>query len=234
MVHVILANPLDGANVGAVCRVLKNMGIAKLHIIGGAELDETRVKTLAVHAWDVWENRSMHSSLSGALADFSLTAGTTRRRGRWRKYSAVSPKEFAEKITKIGTADIAVVFGNETHGLTDDELKQCHMAITIPSSESCPSLNLSHAVQVVAYEIFAGQRGGSLPNPISGLELDSLVAQVADSLEEIGFFTQTGKEEMSRFFRDIFARAGLACRESERIKRIFKKIRDLKIHRKES
>lgn len=231
MIHFVLVNPLDGANVGAVCRVMMNMGLENLHIVGGESIDERRVKTLALHAWDVWKNRRNHPDLRTALREFSLTAGTTRRRGRWRKYHTISPEDLADKIADVKNGDVGIVFGNESHGLTDEELNECNIAVTIPSAPAYPSLNLSHAAGIVAYELFISTSPAPLYTPIPGNELHLLVGEITNALQSIGFYSLTGKEEMARYLRDILARSLLDKREAERLKKIFYKIRDLKIHR---
>jgi tRNA/rRNA methyltransferase len=123
--------------------------------------------------------------------------------------------------------EAALVFGNEITGLTDEELERCHVAVTIPSSPDFPSLNLSHAVQIIAYEVyrrFHAASGKRFYTPISGERLDSMVDHITSSLKSIGFYKLVTPEEMGRFFRDIFARAALSRRESDRIRTIFSKI----------
>jgi tRNA/rRNA methyltransferase len=122
-----------------------------------------------------------------------------------------------------------VLFGNEETGLTDEELALCHVAVTIPSSPAFPSLNLSHAVQVICYEIFRAQSAARLTpfSPISSPAVDELVSVVTRSLHSIGFFTRVGPEQMSVFFKDILARAALSVREAHRLGVIFRKIAGL-------
>jgi tRNA/rRNA methyltransferase len=124
---------------------------------------------------------------------------------------------------------VAVLFGNEETGLTDDELALCHVAVTIPSSPDFPSLNLSHAVQVMCYAIFRAQSAGRLTpfSPISARAVDELVAVVTGSLLHIGFFTRVGPEQMAVFFKDILGRAGLSVSEARRLGVTFRKIAGL-------
>ncbi|RKX77991.1 MAG: RNA methyltransferase [Spirochaetes bacterium] len=235
-IKVILVSPRDGTNVGAVCRAMKTMGLNRLEIVKGKELDILRVATLAVHAKDVYDQAVFSDSLEHAISDSVLSAGITRRRGKWRKYFSLTPEELARKIIDTGNGTISLVFGNEEHGLTNEELSLCNLAVTIPSSPQFPSLNLSHAVQIITYIIYREsiRAMGGMGNfhPIDHAELKKLTATVTDCLEEIGFFTLTGKDEMGRFIRDIFARALLDKKEAERVVKIFKKIRGLKSRRR--
>jgi len=151
----------------------------------------------------------------------------TRRWGKRRKRAVIDPPELCERLRAYEGLEAALVFGNEISGLSDEELDKCHVAVTIPSSRDFPSLNLSHAVQIVAYEVYRSYRaaaGKRYYTPVSGARLDSLVDQVTGSLGSIGFFKLVTPEEMWRFFRDIFARAALSKFESERIQAIFNKI----------
>jgi TrmH family RNA methyltransferase len=152
-IQVILAHPQSSGNIGAVCRAMKTMNIHTLSIIGKKNFDPVRIKHLAVHAYDIYKNASVFNNLEDALQDVSLIAGITRRRGKKRKYFAITPEELAEKIT-YNRGKTALVFGNEESGLSREELSYCHLAVKIPSSGVFPSLNLSHAVQIITYQVF--------------------------------------------------------------------------------
>jgi TrmH family RNA methyltransferase len=157
-------------------------------------------------------------------------AGITRRRGKWRKYFALSPEQLAERIASIEQGPCAVVFGNEISGLNDRDLSRCHLSARIPSSPEFPSLNLSHAVQIITYQIFrrlAEGRGVKKFRPLPLSELDSLISLMIASLTNIGFFTQGDPNELAVFLRDIFARSALENREADRLAGIFRRISGL-------
>jgi len=168
---VVLCRPSESGNVGAVCRVMKNMGLSRLRLVAPEPLDRDRLLARAVHADDLWRDSGSFDTLAQALADCSVAVGTTCRRGRNRKIS-MRPRELcawlAEKAANgTGTAGVALVFGNERAGLDADELNLCNVASHIPVSDDFPSLNLSHAVQVYAYELFLAF-GGDLDLPVTG------------------------------------------------------------------
>lgn len=251
--RVVLVQPEDGANVGAVCRAIKTMGLSRLSIVGGERLDPQRVERLAVHAYDIFINASHPVSLNEAVERSVLTAGFTRRTGKWRKYISYTPELFAEHTTTIAEGEVCLVFGNERTGLNDEDLKSCDCAVHIPTSPEFPSLNLSHAVQISLYVLYRShaypcveqqtaasgdpfgeaETKSSRPkrNPVTRSFLEGSVADIISELKRIGFFSLTGEEDMSRFLRDIVARALMEKREVERLAAIFKKIADLKIHR---
>jgi len=229
-VRIVLVRPRIGRNVGAVCRAMKTMGITDLSVIShDSPLDLAEARKVAVHASDVLEAASFYDEISDAIEDCAVVAGVTRRRGRRRKYFSLMPDELADRIARNAGARTALLFGNEESGLTDEELEQCDLAVHVPSSPLFPSLNLSHAVQIVAYEIHRrAQRSTLNPyTPINRQKLDSLVEIMVRSLANIGFFKQVGSEEMSVFLRGILGRAQLSEREAKRIEKIFRKISGL-------
>jgi tRNA/rRNA methyltransferase/tRNA (cytidine32/uridine32-2'-O)-methyltransferase len=245
---IILCRPGEAGNVGAVCRAMKNMGLRRLRLVKPAPLDDGVVRIRAVHAEPVWEEAVTFETLTDAIADLSLVIGVTRRRGQHRKSITLTPEETAAFLRKH-PGPAALVFGNERTGLDAEELNLCNLASHIPSDEDCPSLNLSHAVQIYAYQLFRafaqppgeGSResgfgpGPSLNsrptakpvlgawNPLDRSSVDSLVKSVTDSLASLGFYKQPGREDQERFFRDVFSRAGLSKREAQYLEEIFSK-----------
>jgi tRNA/rRNA methyltransferase len=228
-VRIVLVRPRDPRNVGAACRAMKCMGLRTLSIVVDGLLDPTQARTLAHYAADVLDGASLHTDVREAIGDAVLVAGTTRRRGRNRKYFTLFPEQLAQKIASIRTGTVAVLFGNEETGLTDEELSLCNLAVSIPASSEFPSLNLSHAVQVVCYEIHRALKAGHLTpfTPIGAAAVNDLVTVITGSLESIGFFTQVTPRQMGVYFKDIIARAGLSVNEAKRLGVIFRKIAGL-------
>lgn len=225
-IRVVLVRPLDPKNVGSVCRAMKTMGITSLDIVPGGSIDPNEARRLAHNAEDVLEGARVLSDFRDSVRDAVLAVGTTRRRGRRRKYFSVLPEEMARRAAAISSGKVALLFGNEENGLSDGELAACHLAVHIPASPLLPSLNLSHAVQIVCYALFRELSGkGPTPyTPIDGARLDALVSTVTGSLKTIGFFSQKGPEEMGRFFHDILGRAALSEGETQHMEAVFRKI----------
>jgi TrmH family RNA methyltransferase len=206
---------------------MKTMGFADLRLCKPLCLDRAEAERLAVHAEDVLEAAAVVNHLRDAVMDCGLVAGFTRRHGKWRKYHYYTPREFAELVRSRGHRRVAVLFGNEASGLTDAELRHCNVAVTIPGSPSAPSLNLSHAVQVALYELQVILQGPAIPierTTLANSDLESLCGAIADALAEIGFFHVVPPEDLTRFFRDIFARAGISTGEAVRLRSVFTKI----------
>ncbi|MFA6506007.1 MAG: RNA methyltransferase [Treponemataceae bacterium] len=230
---VVLSRPSESGNVGAVCRAMKNMGLTRLRIVTpeteSGRLDDEVVNARAVHAVDVYESALWFDSLRLATADCSLIVGTTRRRGKKRKDFSMPPDELSRALReRPGMA--AIVFGNERTGLEEEELSLCNMASHIPVDDVFPSLNLSHAVQIFAYELYLAMgrpeewEDQTRWVPINAEGLDQITTTVADCLESVGFYKQAGRSEQERLFRDIFARAGITLDESRYLEAIFRKM----------
>jgi len=228
-IAVVLCRPSEPGNAGAVCRAMKNMGLSRLRLVAPGPMDEETVLARAIHAGDVWRDAASFGSLAEAVEDCALVVGTTARRGKRRKTS-MRPREIAARIAKIPSpAQVALVFGNERTGLDAQELDLCDIASHIPVSDGFPSLNLSHAVQVYAYELFlalggtetAGVKGEWVP--MDRARVDSVVAGITDGLESIGFYRQPGRDAQERFLRDMICRAGLSESEGRYLGGIFDK-----------
>jgi tRNA/rRNA methyltransferase/tRNA (cytidine32/uridine32-2'-O)-methyltransferase len=223
---IVLVRPEESGNVGAVCRAMKNCGLSRLRLVNPVELHEGTIRARAVHAEDVWLNAERFASLEEAVADCSLSIGTTRRRGHKRKSVTMPPDEAALFLKNRG-GNAALLFGNERTGLEDGELDVCSFASHIPVSGAFPSLNLSHAVQIYGYELFRTLSGVRLVpgqwTPMSKEQIDVLTRSVTNSLESLGFYKQRGRDYQERFFRDVFSRAGLSEQEGGYMADIFAK-----------
>ena len=225
-VIIILARPSEAGNAGAVCRAMKNMGLSRLRLTApefsagnenGGKL--AVIKARAVHAWNLWEEAQTFNSLAEAVKDCSLVIGTTRRRGHHRKRVSMTPKETAAFL-KEHPGNAALVFGNERTGLQDSEMELCNLASHIPADEIFPSLNLSHAVMIYAYELFTALEDPQNLTvrgqwtPMDQEKINVLVCRLTDRLKDLGFYKNPGREEQERFYRDLFSRAGLTEREA--------------------
>jgi tRNA/rRNA methyltransferase/tRNA (cytidine32/uridine32-2'-O)-methyltransferase len=234
---IVLARPSEPGNVGAVCRAMKNMGLSRLRLAAPLFSDQSAVEVIrarAVHAADIWEKARHFATLEEAVADCALVIGITRRMGVRRKAWSLTPSETAARLgDHIGP--VALVFGNERTGLEDREIRLCNLTSHIPAADAFPSLNLSHAVQIYAYELFrtlapdmadAGGTADKTPGrwvPLDQERLEALSRSLSDSLALLGFYKQPGREDQERFFRDVFSRAGLTQREGQYIADIFAK-----------
>jgi len=226
-IYIILVSPDESSNIGSVCRAMKTMGIKNLRIAGPKTYDENKIKYISVHAFDIYQNRQEFQSLNDALYDVSFAVAATRRKGKKRKYSSFTPEEMTDLISRNNYEKIAVVFGNEEHGLTACELSECSISVSIPSSPEFPSLNLSHAVQIITHALYCGLSGNpvnSADNKIDIRDADDLASGITDYLRNIGFFKIADDSDMRIFLRDIFSRAALNIAEKDKLLKLFRKI----------
>lgn len=225
-IYIVLCRPDESRNIGSTCRAMANMGMKNLRIVGKkADYDEEKVKTLAIHAFSIWENAVFFDSIEAATKDCYVSAGTTRRRGKKRKEWLLTPDEFSTKVNDIENGKVAVIFGNERTGLTDEELECCTLGVKIPTDEEFGSLNLSHAVQIICYELYKHLKVPTLTGytPITLDRLSKTVTSLTDDLKKVGFFSITGRPEMENFWTSVFARAALSEGEAQYIEKIFNK-----------
>ena len=226
---IVLCHPDESKNIGSVCRAMANTNILSLRIVGNkADYDEEQVRILSIHAFNIWEQAQFYNTLQEATNDCIIAAGTTRRKGKKRKEKLLLPEEFAAHTNAIPSGTIAIVFGNERTGLTDDEMNHCTLAVTIPTSQTFPSINLSHAVQIITYTLFRTENSRS-PGyiPIDLKRLKTTTTTITDSLKKIGFFSLAGREDMERFWTETLSRAALSEGEAVYVEKLFTKIAGL-------
>ncbi len=247
-VAVILARPAESRNIGSVCRAMANCDMSDLRIVGTkkSDIDEEAVKRLAIHAAPIFENAKFFDSIKEAAFDCVFAAGTTRRTGLKRKGTLLLPEDLAKMVVNAASSQgenshAAIVFGNEKSGLSSEEVEECDFAVTIPSSESFGSLNLSHAVQVVCYEIFrAGLKNSensdsgqnrNVREALSRGELKQTVEFILEDLAQIGFFSHTGRENMQKLWDEVLSRAALSKDEALLIQKTFDRAAVMATHK---
>lgn len=223
--RVVLCRPRTSANIGFVCRAMKTMGLRELAIVGDAEKEDVpQVEATAVHAAGIYHEALRFESLREAVADCVLAAGTTRRRGKSRKRAIMLPEQFARMTDDIG-GTVALVFGNEEAGLTTAELSVCSVAITIPSDPEFPSLNLSHAVQILTYVLYRHRQHRPSYSPVLASRVERAVESMIDNLDVLGYFHLMGSDPTRRLLTEVIGRAAVTEGELRELERIFRKLR---------
>jgi tRNA/rRNA methyltransferase len=223
----VLVRPKSPGNVGAAARALKNMGFADLRLVAPDKRDPDRAIAMAAHADDLLAASRTYEDLPAALADRTIVVGTTARGGPYRA-SARPLQEAASELIALSDANrIAIIFGPEDFGLTNDDLKLCQRLITIPTAPEYASLNLAQAVMVVAYEL---RRATRVPSSKAeefapAGEVDAMINRLADALIAIGFLPETNPDHIMFTIRELFGRSGPRDREVEIFNGIARQIR---------
>jgi tRNA/rRNA methyltransferase len=221
-IRVVLVEPMYQGNVGSVARAMKNFGYSDLVLVNPCEL-EGQARAMSSHARDVLEGARIVSTLEEAVKGADLLIGTTGvsslKTGEHIRLPLYTVKEVKEKL-KGYSGTIAVLFGREDNGFSNDELKGFDMLITVPTSEIYPIMNLSHAVAIVLYEL-SELEGGSSPLA-EGFDLQLLYEHLDELLEEIDYPAHK-KDKTSLMLRRIFGRAGLTPREVQTLRGIIRK-----------
>jgi TrmH family RNA methyltransferase len=214
-IRVVLVRPTYGGNLGSVCRAMKNMDLSRLVLVQpNPEMNFGEAQQMSMHAVDILEAREQFDTLADAVKDCQRVYGTTARKGLYRAHSK-SPREWApELIAQAATGPVAIAFGTEDSGLTNEELAMCTNVIRIPSSTRYSSLNLAQAVLICAYEIFLANEHYEPPQEHHAeaphLMRERMYAMWNELMRDIGFFDDDTSEHMMMAFRRIFARGKLS------------------------
>jgi len=152
-VRIVLVNTSDCRNIGSAARAMKTMGLSQLVLVDPIELPNGQAQALAAGATDVLAKAKIVNTLSEAIADCGLVIGTSAR-SRTLPWPMLEPRGCGEKmIAEANEYPVALVFGRESSGLTNDELQLCHFHVQIPANPDYSSLNLAMAVQTLSYEV---------------------------------------------------------------------------------
>jgi tRNA/rRNA methyltransferase len=225
-VAIVLFRLQLAENIGAVARAACNMGINRLVLVQPLDLNRERMAMMATGlSVRLLESMKIYDDLGQALAPFQYIVGTTARLGGVRNVFH-SPREMATRLVEISAEnEVALVFGPENWGLTNEELPFCHALVTIPTGE-CSSLNLAQAVMVMAYELFtaASAKPHFVPRLANSRELETMYAMLQETLLKINFISHQNPEHWMFNVRRLFARHGLRAREARVIKGICRQI----------
>ncbi len=226
-IAIVLNKPRYPENIGAAARALRNMGMRRLLVVKPENYDLNKVRKLATHAaYDIIEQIEIHQTLSRALADFNYVAGTTARLGGQRR-AVNSPHLLAEKIAPISAENlVAVLFGPEDRGLTNEELRNCHLLVNIPTSDFS-SLNLAQAVMIICYEIFTcaqAEKQKFIPRLACRRELEGMYAHLKEVLVKINYINAENPEYWMNKLRFFLNRLPLRAGEVSMIRGICRQI----------
>ena len=221
-IHIVLVEPVYRGNIGAVSRIMHNFSFFNLRIVG--KIPEKEDQIMAVHSEQIMNNAQIFPDLKSALSDIDRAIVLTRRSGRKKKIDH-NPSELAQYIHSSKNLNIALVFGRETWGLTDQEADLCHLRCYIPANEDFPSLNLSQSVAVILYEIYSWNWKNAHKSKPAPVEIiDETVDYIIDVLNKISFFKNTSQENVKQLFQNLLFKANINKPTAYKIKSVFNRI----------
>jgi TrmH family RNA methyltransferase len=213
-VRIVLINTTHPGNIGAAARAMKVMGLSSLHLVTPKSFPDAEATALASGADDVLKDAVVHDSLESALADCGLVMGTSARL-RSLPMPQVDARRAAElAVSEAPQHDVALLFGRERYGLTNEEIQRCHQLVNIPANEEYSSLNLAQAVQVLAYELRIAFLGGAgqvvSPHdwiPVDGEQMERFYVHLEQTLLDIRFLNPSQPKKLMARLRRLFNRA---------------------------
>lgn len=231
--RVVLIHTTHPGNIGSVARAMKNMGLTDLYLVQPKRFPHERAYWRAASASDVIDNARVVETFDEAIADCGLVVGTSAR-GRRIPWPLVNPRVCAEQVyPELRQHPVALVFGREDRGMTNEELQRCNLHVNIPANPEYSSLNLGMAVQVVLYELRMRHLAGELSDDemqewdvrrARADEVEYLFGHFEETLMEMGFLDPAAPKQLMTRLRRMFSRIRLDDMEVQMMRGILTSI----------
>lgn len=216
--RVVLINTTHPGNIGATARAMKVMGLGRLHLVSPKIYPSADATARASGADDVLQRAEVHQSLEPALAGCGLVLGTSARLRSLPMPMLDARAAAAQALAEVEDHEIAVLFGRERHGLTNEEMQRCHFLVNIPTNPDYGSLNIAQAVQIMAYELrlaAIAAAGGKIGiavqpadwQPVDGAQMEKLFEHLEQTLLDIEFLNPKQPKKLMARLRRLFNRA---------------------------
>ena len=230
-VKVVLVGTTHPGNIGAAARAIKNMGIFNLALVKPKEFPSDIAIYRSKAAKDILENAEIYESLEDAIAGCKLIVGTSAR-ARSVPWPVFNPRDAAEEMRKISKqGNVAIVFGREDRGLTNDELGLCNFHVHIPSDPKYSSLNLSQAVQILAYEIRLAYSKDEVINEVkwdvdlaNNEQTERLIDHMEELMQDVEFYDVENPRKLLLRVRRFFKRSKIDVMEANIFRGLFSAI----------
>lgn len=222
-IRIVLVNTSHPGNIGATARAMKNMGLSSLYLVEPKQYQSLEAIQRSAGALDILDNAVVVSDLNQALSGCVWVAGTSARL-RTIEWPIFEPAEcIRQGRGYLDQGDIAIVFGRENSGLTNEEMEKCNALLHIPTNPEYSSLNLAAAVQVVCYECrlaLVNEKAEKAKGKkhredavASSEQLDGMYQHLHDTLDIIGFYGTNNPDVVMRRLKGLFNRTGTTQRE---------------------
>ena len=219
-IRIVLSHPRHPGNIGAAARAMKTMGLSQLVLVNPRGFPDVQADTMAVGAVDLLANARVVTTLSEALSGTLFATAITARRRELAVEPLWAREAAAELIAETATGEVAMVFGNETAGLSNEEVSLCGRWASIPAQPGFSSLNLAQAVQVMCYELRMAALDPGAPPPIAdaGLpanhdQVEGLLAHIERTALATDYLDPANPKRFSLRMRRLLARARIEQEE---------------------
>lgn len=218
-IRIVLVNTAHGGNVGSVARAMKNMGMTQLYLVEPREFPSEKAYWRASHAADILDSAVVVETLEEAIADCGLVVGTSARE-RKIPWPLLTPRECGERcIFEAAEHPVAIVFGREDRGLTNEELMKCNYHVHIPANPEYSALNIGAALQVITYEVrmawLAAKAGKEVTfddwdqKPAKQEQLEFYFQHLEETLTDLGFVEGRNPRQTMTRLRRLYNRIRL-------------------------
>jgi|TARA_B100001093_G_scaffold49598_1_gene42104 tRNA (cytidine32/uridine32-2'-O)-methyltransferase len=226
-VKIVLVGTTHPGNIGAAARAMKNMGIKNLSLVQPKEFPSDVAIYRSKAAKDILENAQVFNNLEEAIFDCELVIGTSAR-GRKVPWPILNPKQAAEEVSRSSSHhNIAIIFGREDRGLTNEELGLCNLHVNIPTDPDYSSLNLAQAVQILVYEIRQAILGEQEDKNYWDVELanndqtELLINHMDELMQQVEFYDVDNPRKLLLRVRRFFKRSRIDVMETNIFRGLF-------------
>jgi tRNA/rRNA methyltransferase len=231
-VRVVLCAPSHPGNIGAAARAMHTMGLSQLVLVAPRQFPHPDADALAAGGVALLRAASVSPTLDAALAGATLAIGFSARRREFASIALPVRAAALEAAKHAAAGEVALVFGTEMSGLSNDELARCQIVATIPGAPGQTSLNLAAAVQVAAYELFLAVHDGAVWSapaftPATQEEIAALFAHGERTLIAMRFLDPRRPKRLLPRLRRLFGRARLEHEEVNILRGILARIEQL-------
>lgn len=223
MFRVVLIRPETPGNIGAVARAMKNFGFEKLVLVDPCELTEEAAKR-AKHAKSLLKNAEVKDEMNWSEYDLTVSTSSETGGGYNVLRNAVTPGTLREKLGGV-EGEVGLVFGPESKGLRNEEIKKSDLLCHIPASDEYPVFNLSHAVAMILYELSKREGEGKTYELAGGREKEVLLEQLDGIIEKTGV-EDYRHEPLRQSLKNTLGRAMLAKREANTLIGFFRRVKE--------
>ena len=213
-IRVVLINTTHPGNIGATARAMKVMGLSSLHLVTPKIYPHADATARASGADDLLQRAQVHDSLESALHGCGLVLGTSARLRSLPLPLVDARRASGQALAESASHEVALLFGRERYGLTNEEIQRCHYLVNIPSNPEYSSLNIAQAVQIMAYELRIAAQGFAgieiAPpdwQPVDDTQMERLFEHLEQTLLEIRFLNPRQPKRLMARLRRLFNRA---------------------------